>query len=191
MTRLARALNSEDLTHRETACDADVLQAAGLTAIRKSLGVLILEAKEGAAGDGPHAVARIRDLEQALEARVERLAKRWRVRVDVPGVAALVVREIILDRCMQCQGRGFIPMKYDGTRLVAVYGDVEGSHDAECTLCLGSGQAKRDYYARAKAAGSAEYTQMISDWWEAVLQSCCDAELTARYAMWKRLGLSA
>ena len=52
MTRLSRALNRSHLEHSEQDCDVDVLQAAGMTAIRKGLGVLIMEAKEGAAGDG-------------------------------------------------------------------------------------------------------------------------------------------
>lgn len=187
MTRLARALNSDDLTHRETDCDADVLQATGAASIRRNLGVLIIEAREGCAGDGPHAVARIRDLQEAIQARVKAIARRWRVRVDILGVSAQVVRELVLDRCMQCQGRGFIPMKYDGSRLVVVNGDDEGSKDIDCSLCLGSGAARRDYHGRAKSAGWKEYDKHLSEWWEALLQSCADAEMSARSAIWRRL----
>ena len=187
MTRLARALNSADLTHRETTCDVDVLQATGVVAIRKSLGVLILEAREGAAGDGAHAVARIKDLEEGLRRRIKAVAQRWKVRVDTHGVASHVARELVLDRCMHCQGRGVVPMKYDGTRLFAVSAEDEGARDVECTFCLGSGAAKRDYFARAKAAGWAEYTKRLEEWWEAVLESCVDAEISARRAVWRRL----
>jgi hypothetical protein len=187
MTRIARALNSDDLSHQEFSCDADVLQATGFSAIRKNLGVLIIEAKEGCAGDGPHSVARIKDLEIAVEARVKAIARRWRVRVETDGVAAQVVRELILDRCMQCQGRGFIPMKYDGTRLVAVNTDDDSIKDIDCTLCLGSGAARRDYYGRAKSAGWKEYDKQLSEWWEALLQSCCDAEMSARASIWRKL----
>lgn len=188
MTRLARALNSSDLAHRERPCDVDVLQASGLTAIRRNLGVLIVEAKEGAAGEGAHAVARIKDLEQALIPRVGRLARRWRVRVDAYGVSVKVARELILDRCSVCQGRGLIPMKYDGQRMVAVLEDAEGStQDVECHVCLGSGAAKRDYHGRAKSAGLNEYTKKLGEFWEALLNSCADAELSARVAMWRRL----
>lgn len=187
MTRLSSALNSDDLSHSEHACDVDVLQATGSVSINRNLGVLILEAREGCAGEGSHSVARIKDLQVAIEVRVKRMARRWSVRVNSEGVAAHVAKELILDRCSQCQGRGFIPMKYDGTRLVAVNGDDDGIKDVECVLCLGSGAAKRDYHGRARAAGLSEYSQKLSEWWEALLQSCCDAELSARRAVWRRL----
>lgn len=165
----------------------DMLQATGIVSINRNLGVLILEAKEGCAGEGSHSVARIRDLETAIELRVKRMARRWGIRVDQVRVAAQVARELILDRCSQCQGRGLIPMKYDGTRLIAVDGDDDGIKDVECSVCLGSGAARRDYHARTRAAGLNEYSKKLSEWWEALLQSCCDAELSARRAIWKRL----
>lgn len=187
MSRIARALNSDDLTHEEFDCDADVLQATGSTAIQKALGVLILEAKEGAAGEGSHSVARIKDLEEGLRARVKAIAQRWSLRVEVDGVASKVARELILDRCGVCHGRGVIPMKYDGQRMIAVVDDEGTTQDVECAVCLGSGAARRDYHGRAKAAGFREYTKRLGEWWEAVLQSCTDAELDARQAIWKRL----
>jgi hypothetical protein len=192
MSRLAGALCSDDLSHEEFLCDADVLQAAGFASIHMGLGMLIVEAKEGAAGDGPHSAARVRDLEAELRAVtpkpgiLHRLARRWRIRVNLEGVAAKVARELILDRCMVCQGRGFIPMKYDGQRMVAVYED-EGTKDVDCMICLGSGAARRDYHGRAKAAGFQEYTKKLAEWWGVVLQSCCDAELMARRRMQRRL----
>jgi hypothetical protein len=188
MSLLAKALNSSDLSHKEFDCDADRLRAAGLTAISRTLGILIMEAKEGAAGEGSHSVARIKDLEHGLKARVGRLARRWRVRVDVDGVSVMVVRELILDRCGVCQGRGVIPMKYDGQRMVAVSSDLDGcTQDVECHVCLGSGSARRDYHSRAKSAGFKEYTKKLGEFWEALLNSCADAELSARVAMWRRL----
>lgn len=188
MSRLARALNSSDLAHSDRDCDVDVLQAAGLTALTRNLGILIIEAKEGAAGEGSHAVARIKDLEEALKPRITRIARRWRIRVYVDGVSAKVAKELILDRCSVCQGRGVIPMKYDGQRLVAVGEDLDGSaKDVECHVCLGSGAAKRDYHGRAKSAGWNEYTKKLGEFWEALLNSCTDAELSARVAMWGRL----
>lgn len=187
MTRLARALNSYDLTHSEQDCDVDVLQAAGVTAIHRALGVLIVEAKEGAAGEGAHAVARIKDLEIALKTRIQGIARRWRIRVDLEAVASKVARELVLDRCGVCQGRGHIPMRYDGTRLIAVVEDEGPTKDVDCSVCLGSGAARRDYHGRAKAAGFQEYTKHLGEWWEAVLQSCCDAEISARSSIRKRL----
>jgi hypothetical protein len=186
MTRLSSALSSSDLSHREWDCDTDTLQATGLAGIRYNLGVLILEAKEGCAGESSHSVARIKDLEEAMEPHVKRIGRRWRIHVNVRGVAARVVRELILDRCSVCQGRGLIPMKYDGTRLVVVSDDLDAK-DVECSVCLGSGSARRDYYGRAKSAGWPEYTKRFGEWWEAVFQSCCDAELNARINIWKRL----
>jgi hypothetical protein len=179
MTRLARALNSDDLSHQEGPCDADVLQATGTTAIYRNLGVLILEAREGAAGEGSHAVARIKDLEHALEDRIKRVAQRWNIRVDLHGVASQVARELILDRCTQCQGRGFLPMSY-------VSGQAEDVN-MDCQSCHGTGAGRRDYHARAKSAGWSNYDQRLGEWWEAVIQSCGDAEALARVAVWRRL----
>jgi hypothetical protein len=187
MTRLARALTSEDLSHREGDCDPDHLQAAGLTSIHRNLGVLIIEAKEGAAGEGAHSVARVKDLELALQTRIKRMAQRWKLSVNVVGVSVKVTRELVLDRCGVCQGRGFIPMRYDGTRLIAVVEDDGPTKDVDCAVCLGSGAARRDYHGRAKAAGFSEYTKRLAEWWEAVLASCCDAEIGARSSMRRRL----
>jgi hypothetical protein len=181
MTRLARALNSSDLSHEETPCDADVLQATGTTAIYRNLGVLIIEAKEGAAGEGSHAVARIKDLEQALGLRIKRMSQRWRLRVDVDGVSSQIARELILDRCTHCQGRGFLPMSY-------VSGQIDdGEVNMDCQPCNGSGAGKRDYHARSKSAGFREYTKQLGEWWESVIQSCGDAENAARSNIWRRL----
>lgn len=186
MTRLARALNSSDLSHEPHDCDADVLQATGTASIYRSLGVLIIEAREGAAGEGFHAIARIKDLEDGLKHLVKRLGRRWRVRVDVDGVAVQVCRELILDRCVVCQGRGTIPVKYDGQRMVEV-NEADLTKDVDCVTCFGSGAARRDHQARAKSAGWTDYDQKLGDWWEAVLQSCCDAEIGARSAIWRKL----
>lgn len=180
MTRLARALNSSDLSHEEHPCDADVLQATGTTAIYKGLGVLILEAKEGAAGEGSHAVARIKDLEHALEAHIHRLARRWRVRVHLARVASQVARELVLDRCTQCQGRGFLPMSY-------VSGHLDDEVNMDCQTCHGTGAGRRDYHARSKAAGWSDYEERLGEWWEALIQSCLDMEAGARSSIGRRL----
>lgn len=159
-----------------------------MTAIHRKLGVLIVEAKEGAAGEGSHAVARIKDLEQALEPRLKRIARRWHIRIYADTAAKKVAQELIIDRCLVCHGRGFIPMKYDGQRMVVVSDDADDSaRDVDCHACFGSGAGKRDLDGRAIAAGWGTYTKQLGEWWEAVLQSCADAELSARQAMWRRL----
>jgi hypothetical protein len=180
VSRLARALNSDDLTHRPTDCDADILQATGTTAIYRSLGVLIIEAKEGAAGEGSHAVARIKDLEQGLGLHLKRMARRWHLRVSTDGVSAQMARELILDRCEQCQGRGYLPMSY-------VSGHVDEEVNMNCEGCHGTGAGRRDYHARAKSAGFTEYTKRLGEWWDAVMQSCSDAESSARRLIWRKL----
>lgn len=78
-------------------------------------------------------------------------------------------------------------MKYDGRRMVAVNIEDDSAKDVDCTVCLGSGAARRDYHARARAAGLSDYTKRLGEWWESILQSCCDAEISARRAIWKRL----
>jgi hypothetical protein len=78
-------------------------------------------------------------------------------------------------------------MKYDGNRMVAVMEEEGSTQDVDCHVCLGSGAAKRDYHGRAKSAGLAEYTKKLAEFWEALLNSCVDAELGARAAMWRRL----
>lgn len=181
MTRLARALNSDDLKHEDRPCDVDVLQAAGLTAIKRGLGMLVLEAKEA------QSVARIKALEASFCGVVHKWARRWKVRVEAASVAAFMVRELVLDRCLVCQGRGFIPMKYDGQRMVAVIEDEGPTKDVDCSVCLGSGAARRDYHGRAKAAGWKEYDKRLGEWWEAMLGHFADAELGARQEMYRRL----
>jgi len=188
LTRLSSALNSSDLTHYESDCDSDLIRAAGLTSIKKTLGVLIVEATEGATGDCPHSAARVRDLQNALHSRVQRWARRCNIKVNRAGVAALIVRELILDRCPHCQGRGHIPMRYDGQRLVVVgIETVDPTVDADCPVCLGSGKAKRNYHARAKAAGLEDYDRRLDDFWKYALDACAEAEASARADMWRRL----
>ncbi len=184
MSRIARALNSGDLSHHEHACDVDVLLAAGAVARRRPLGVLIVEAIEGAAGDGPHAQARVCDLQTAIVGLVSRIAMRWRLAVDARAVARLVVRELVLDRCHVCHGRGYLPLRYDGSR--AELGE-DSRRRADCHTCLGSGQSRRDPDARARAAGHASYSARLGEWWDAVLTACAQAELSARCGIGRRL----
>lgn len=78
-------------------------------------------------------------------------------------------------------------MKYDGQRMVAVNTDEDLTKDVDCVSCFGSGAARRDYHARAKSAGWREYEKRLGEWWEAVLQSCADAEASARRLIYLKL----
>jgi hypothetical protein len=77
-----------------------------------------------------------------------------------------------------CQGRGFIPLSYSA---------AEENAWSDCTSCLGSGQARRDYEARAKAAGHKSYGTDLDQFWDSVLERCADLELSALRNMKKRL----
>jgi hypothetical protein len=187
VSRLARALCSHDLKHYERPCDVDVLQAAGLSGIKKRLGVLILEAREGCAGESSDSKARLRDLFEALHAKIKKDAMRAKLRVNALNVAALMMRELVLDRCQVCQGRGFLPMRYDGRRFVVVGGENhEATNESECTVCFGSGAARRIPANRERAAGIG-YDKRLSEWWDAVLTELTYLEGEARRSIFSRL----
>lgn len=176
MTRLSAALNSDDLQHHnEYLCDVNIIHAAGVGHMREPLGVLIVEAKEGCAGEGSDSVARIRSLEQALCLRVSRWAKKWRVQVFTHLVADHIVRELLLNQCVRCQGRGFLPLAY------GIESDGEGG--AQCTDCVGTGKARPNHQARAIAAGWPQYHPLLDSWFGYVLSRCDEAESTARREM--------
>jgi len=187
MSRLSQALTSSDLQHHEKPCDVDVVRAAGLSAIRKKLGVLILEAREGCAGESSDSKARLRDLFEALHVKIKKDAMRAKLRVNAVNVAALMMRELILDKCQVCQGRGFLPMRYDGRRFVVVGGEEpDATNEAECTICFGSGAARRQPANRERAAGIG-YDKRLSEWWESMLTEFVYLEGEARREVWKRL----
>jgi hypothetical protein len=185
LSRIAAALNSSDLSHQRDdrepgIVDVDIVRSLGLTAIRRSLGVALLECRNTCAGDSPHDVARIKELTKMVQSVVQRHAMREGVRVSFKGVAAQVVKELILDRCQTCQGRGVLPMRYDGSGFV-IDGTERGesSKDADCPTCLGSGRPRRDAEGRARAAGWDSYTRELGEWWERLYSRLCDAEMVA------------
>lgn len=174
MTRIASALHSGDLTHHERPCDSDTVRALGLTAIHRSLGVLVMEALESCAGDSPHDAARVRDLIAAIRPRVQSQADRDKITVRVWSVAEFLTREIILDRCPRCSGRGFLPLQYGPEATEELRGE-------ECPSCNGSGRAKRDLHGRARAAGHAEYSEALKRFYEALENRLSEAEQAARF----------
>lgn len=179
MTRIASALNSDDLTHEDQACDVDTVRALGLTAINRPLGVLIIEAMEACAGDGPDSRARIRELTEAVRGLVQAQSARQSIKVNFASVADLIVRELVLDRCSRCGGRGFLPLAYGPDAS----GDLTGE---DCPTCLGSGRARRDFKGRAKAAGLPDYSRPLDAFWEAVEGRLAEAEMDARWQVKRR-----
>ena len=174
MSRIASALHSGDLTHHERPCDSDTVRALGLTAIHRSLGVLVMEALESCAGDSPHDAARVRDLISAIQPKVQAQARRDKVKVRVWAVAEILTREIILDRCPRCSGRGFLPLQYGPEASEELRGE-------ECPSCNGSGRARRDFHGRARAAGHDDYSAALKRFYEALETRLSEAEQAARW----------
>ena len=174
MSRIASALHSGDLTHHERPCDSDTVRALGLTAIHRSLGVLVMEALESCAGDSPHDAARIRELTSAVQNRVKAQAARDRIKVREKEVAEIMVREIVLSCCPRCQGRGFLPLAYGPD----VSSDLKGE---ECPDCGGSGRARRDFKARVRASGHDHYSIALKRFYEALETRLSEAEQAARF----------
>lgn len=179
MSRIARALNSSDLSHQHLdreagTVDVDVVRSLGLTAIHRSLGVLILEAKEACAGDSPHDAARVRDLINAVFNCVRKQERRDKLKVDTHAVASLLVKEMLFP-CLRCEGRGKVPFIY-GPDSPAT---IEETPGAECPTCFGSGRGKRDYAARAKASGYPDYSHALKRFWQAVESRLIEAEWSA------------
>jgi len=96
--------------------------------------------------------------------------------------------KLVLDKCQHCQGRGHIPMRYDGQRLVVIGGEaIDATVEADCPVCLGSGKARRNYYQRAKAAGYVDYSKRLDEFWKYALDVCATHEASARAEMWRRI----
>lgn len=174
MTRIASALNSSDLQHHERPCDSDTVRALGLTAIHRSLGVLVMEALESCAGDSPHDAARVRDLIDAVQVAVKKQARRDRIKVNERAVAEVMVKEIVLSCCKRCGGRGFLPLVYGPTAT----DDLNGE---ECPDCHGSGRARRDFRARGEATGHDHYSIAVKRFYDALEGRLSEAEWTARF----------
>lgn len=183
MTTIARALQSSDLAHHERPCDVDTVRALGLTAIRRPLGVLILEAKEACAGDSHDAVTRMRALIEAVHKLVHKEADRAGIKVHYMPVAVHMVREIMFP-CGRCGGRGFIPLVY-GPEASDNLADTPG---VTCPSCEGSGRPPRDFKARVRVAGHPTYKDALRRFYEAVELRVSAAEWAAwdRYQFQKR-----
>jgi hypothetical protein len=133
-----------------------------------------MEALEACAGDSPHDAARVRDLISAVMPKVQAQARRDKIEVRVWSVAEFLVREIILDRCPRCGGRGFLPLQYGPESTEELRGE-------ECPSCSGSGRAMRDLHGRARAAGHDEYDGALKRFYEALETRLSEAEQAARW----------
>ena len=78
-------------------------------------------------------------------------------------------------------------MRYDGTRAIVVGSGEDSTGEAECTVCLGSGRARRDYRARARAAGWKDYSRDLAEFWDGLLTHAAECEADARHMVWRRL----
>ena len=181
MTRLSHALNSSDLSHRETDCDVDVVGAAGHAGAVLPLGMLLAEVRQCAAGEGA-AVTRLRELQVSVEVRIPGWARRGRIVVRARPVALLLVREYVDTNCPRCAGRGFLPLSY------GVEVEDAGKQEVDCPACLGSGQGKRNLRDRADAAGFESYGRSLADFWEYALGKMHRAEVSALGVMTFKLG---
>lgn len=174
MTRISSALNSDDLSQQERPCDVDTVRALGLTAIHRGMGVLMMEALESCAGDSSHDRARVRQLIAAVHERVRKQAQRDKIAIRLWPVAEFLVRELLIDRCPRCSGRGFLPLAYGPDAGTELRGE-------ECPSCSGSGRAKRDLNGRARAAGHDEYSPALKAFYEAMESRLVEAEEIARW----------
>ena len=185
MSSVASALNSSDLSHRHLdrepgVVDCDIVRSLGLVGINRSLGVLIWQCREACAGDSSHDKRRIAELTEAVARAVRKQEGRDKLRVNTRAVAACLVKELILDRCPRCQGRGFLPLAY-GPEV------PDDSRGADCPTCFASGRARRDFQGRASAAGWSDYSFALKRFYEAMEGRLAHAELNAMRRHWLRM----
>lgn len=181
--RIAAALQSSDLSHHERPCDSDTVRALGLAGVHRSLGVLIMEAKEACAGSSYGDAAKVRDLIGAVQNVVRKQARRDNLVVNAYAVAALMVKEIILDRCPRCSGRGFLPLSYSQIENDRSQNGGDNPHSGDrgvdCPTCFASGRAPRNFDERVRVAGLDAYTIALKRFYEALEGRLAEAELGA------------
>lgn len=125
--RMSEASVSDDLSHRETHCDADVLQAMGIAAIRQPLG---------------HALLRLdltqdrRDIPRAIEATMDFVGQiatqqGWPMHMlKRRKIATAVLVHYLSPACPACKGRGMIGVERD---------KPDEYKPRPCNACGGSG----------------------------------------------------
>lgn len=146
MTYLARAMNSGDLSHKETRCDTDTLQATAGASKASALGVMLKEALEGAAGDSRASATRVTELHDPVARMVVNQSNKLKLKVPALPVAKQLVHEFLFNVCLRCQGRKFLPLSYGDGATDEIAG-------ADCPTCFGSGKGAPDRVARANVLG--------------------------------------
>lgn len=182
MTYLARAMNSSDLSHKETRCDTDTLQAAALTAAmspRLALGVLLKEGYEAAISGGWDDDRRLLELQCMVAKLVVTQSNKYKLKVNAAEVSEHMVAEYLWNRCPLCDGRGFLPLSYGD-------GASDELAGAECHQCLGSGNGPADYAGRERAL-QMTYGGKAAEFWERVLVKMDLAKYEAGREMGRRL----
>ena len=181
MTRIASALHSSDLSHKERPCDSDTVRALGLVAIHRPLGVLVMECLESCAGDSAHDARRVRELISAVAEEAKKQARRDRIKIRPWNVAEVMVKELIFP-CSRCGGRGFLPLTYGPEASDELKGE-------ECPTCGGSGRARRDFRARGEATGHDHYSIAVKRFYQALEGRLNEAEWAARFYYRAKFGL--
>ena len=137
------ARQSSSLRHSrsEVRTATDTLQALALC------GDSILIEFQAAAGES--GVKVVREFQDRVYGKAVRLTNGA---YRAMGIAMQVVRELMLDKCPVCQGRGYIPASADG----------ENEREHSCLACNSTGKIAQDDGQRALMAGADRYTNDLA-----------------------------
>ena len=136
----ARQSSSLKHSRSEVRTATDTLQALALC------GDSILIEFQAAAGES--GVKVVRELIGRIQGRVVLANSSFRA----IGIALQIARELMLDKCPACQGRGHIPASADG----------ENERDHPCLACNNTGRIAQDDTQRALMAGESKYTPVLA-----------------------------
>lgn len=157
------ARQSSNLRHSraEIVTATDRLQALALC------GDAIMIEVEGAAGEAGGRI--VREFMDAITGKIKRINREgFRAR----GVALQITRELLLSKCLVCQGRGVIPASADG----------ENEREHACMACGGTGKNAQDNDMRAMMAGADRYSAAL----DAVFEEVTDWAIRSRArALWE------
>lgn len=159
MTQISHALQSTDLSEAPATLhrirDVDVLRAlagAAISSVRyrpgrgarresNQLGIAMLEARHGAAGDGPDATRLYKAAVAAVMGAIDGASDG--TRLSRYGMAQRIVYEMLMDRCMDC---------VEGIRPVVVHEATDRLQECVCETCAGTGLPRVSHRSRRRAA---------------------------------------